>query len=108
MSHTKQRRKAKHAADMAALQRRCIELAGQLASAYTRAHRDVHKAGDCLTGSGVLLTLHALGGTPIIEPVVILDGLSEATIADLRRDFARSFSLATQHAIQPPTNAEPA
>lgn len=79
----------------AALARKVTELEGQLASSYHFADANLHKAGDALMASGVLVTLTALGGREIINPIVIRDGLSPATIAALRADIERSFALAT-------------
>lgn len=78
------------------LQRQIKELHGQLACSYHFAAAELHKAGDSLKASGVLLELHALGGRQLITPVVISDGLSADTIAALRRDIARSFTRATE------------
>lgn len=77
------------------LKRKVKELTGQLASTYHFADAALDKAGPDLFGSGVLLQLHALGGTKLIEPVVIRDGLSAETIAALRKDIERSYKLAT-------------
>lgn len=82
------KKKAKTRAD---LLRENAELSAQLAHVYHFADAELHKAGDCLMGSGALLTLHALGGRQLICPVVIRDGLSAETIAALRRDLARSY-----------------
>jgi hypothetical protein len=77
------------------LVRQNLELKAALASACSFASKDLHKAGDALMGSGVLLQLTALGGSEIINPVVIRDGLSTETIAALKADLLRSFNLAT-------------
>ncbi|UTC29802.1 hypothetical protein BAJUN_01720 [Bajunvirus bajun] len=79
----------------AELARKVLELEGQLASSYHFATLELHKAGDNLMASGVLISLTALGGREIIKPVVIRDGLSAATIAALRADMVRSYELAT-------------
>lgn len=79
------------------LQRKVMELTGQLASTYHFADATLVKAGPNLLGSGVLLQLHALGGKELIVPVVILDGLSPKTIAALREDIERSYELATMY-----------
>lgn len=77
------------------LQRENMELRAQLAHVYHFASAELHKAGDCLMGSGVLVQLHALGGREIVNPVVIRDGLSPDTIEALRRDLVRSYQGAT-------------
>lgn len=73
---------------------RVIELTAQLASTYHFADATLNKAGG-LMGSGALLQLTALGGRELIPPVVILDGLSPATIAAIRADIVRSWQQAT-------------
>ncbi|MEJ5084958.1 hypothetical protein [Brucella pseudogrignonensis] len=75
------------------LRRKVTELTAQLASTYHFADAELHKSGG-LMGSGVLLQLTALGGREIINPVVIRDGLSPATIAAIRADIERSFETA--------------
>lgn len=50
---------------------------------------------DKLGGSGVILTLTALGGREIISPVMIRGGLSNETVEALRADFRRSYLDAT-------------
>lgn len=75
----------------AELQRQVTELTAQLAHTYHFASAELHKAGDCLMASGVLVTMHALGGRQITVPFVIRDGLSADTIAALRRDMVRSY-----------------
>ena len=77
------------------LVRQNLELKGQLAGTYANASREISKAGDVLTASGVLLQLTALGGREIIMPVVIRDGLSADTIAALKADLLRSYNIAT-------------
>lgn len=75
----------------AALARKVLELESQLACAYHFAAATLHKAGDGLMGSGVLVQLTALGGAELIRPVVIRDGLSAETLAALRADILRSY-----------------
>lgn len=76
------------------LHREAAELRAQLASTYHFAIRDLGKAAN-RAGSGVMLTLTALGGQEIINPVLIRDGLSESTIIALQQDLARSYTDAT-------------
>jgi len=45
-------------------------------------------------GSGLIITIKALNGEELIKPVCIKDGLSDATIAALQADLARSYALA--------------
>lgn len=96
MTTKKERRAARYAAQVAALQRQVRELHAQLASTYYFADKELHKAGEPLFGSGVLVTLHALGGREITPPFMIGDGLSADTIAALRADLQRSYKLATR------------
>ncbi|MBB3017635.1 hypothetical protein FHR70_000675 [Microvirga lupini] len=80
------------------LERKVMELNGQLAYVYAFASKDIAKAStDHLMASGVLLQLTVLGGREIIKPVVIRDGLSHETIEALKKDLARSFELATHY-----------
>lgn len=46
---------------------------------------------DRLTGSAVVLSISLLGGQRVFEPVAISDGLSDETIAAIRRDLARCY-----------------
>ena len=70
-------------------------LAGQ-AFVYKSASDGISKASiDHMMGSGVVLTLTALGGREVIIPVMIRDGLSEETIRALQSDIRRSYELAT-------------
>ena len=80
------------AAQIASLNRRVVELLGQLSSTYTSAYRALDKTGvDHLTASGVMVTLTALGGRQLAEPFCLRGGLSEATIAALKADIKRSY-----------------
>lgn len=76
-------------------EREIMELKGQIASTYHFAAATLNKAGDCLMASGALLRLEAIGGRELIPPVVIKDGLSQATIDAIRADLIRSYELAT-------------
>lgn len=79
----------------ATLERKVVELTAQLASSYHFASATLPKAKD-LMGSGVLVQLTALGGKELIIPVVIPNGLSEATIEALMADIRRSYNYATE------------
>lgn len=84
------------------LQRQVVELRSQLPFNYGHADRDVVKACTArMAGSGVVLRLTALGGHDIVDPVVIMDGLSEDTILALRRDIKRSFDRVTNPDVKP-------
>lgn len=54
------------------------------------ASRDISKAGDTLSGSAVVITVHALGGRQIIPHFAIHDGLSDETITWIKADIKRS------------------
>jgi hypothetical protein len=83
----------------AQLEREIIELKGQLANSYFHASAALKNASvDVMGASGVVLQLTALGGREIIHPVVIRDGLSNETIAALKRDIIRSHADATRFA----------
>jgi hypothetical protein len=78
------------------LERKVRELEAQLVHRCHFASRTIEKAGtQHLGASGVIISLVALGGREIIEPVCIRDGLSAETIAALKSDFARSYEIAT-------------
>ena len=53
------------------------------------------KAANCM-GSGVILTITKLDGRNLVDPVLIRNGLSDASVAALRADLARSFQYATE------------
>lgn len=58
----------------------------------SKAHADLKKVGrERFLGSGVILSITALNGAEIVEPVLINDGLSEETIEALRRDVKRAY-----------------
>lgn len=77
------------------LNRKIKELESQLAFNYAHASMKIHKASD-LMASGVILELTALGGNKIIEPVMIVDGLSKETVESLKKDIVRSWKRATE------------
>ena len=79
------------------LQRKVKELEAQLAHQYHFATRTIDKAGrrHCL-GSAVILELTFLGGSKVVEPVAIKDGLSAETIAALKADLKRSYDLTVE------------
>ena len=65
------------------MERKIRELEAQLVHRHHFAVRTIDKAGiKSLTGSGVILSLVTLGGSEIIEPVCIRDGLSDIEITD--------------------------
>jgi len=52
---------------------------------------------DKLRASGVILTITGLGGKPLVDPVLIRDGLSAETIDAIRADLRRSYGEATAY-----------
>lgn len=69
------------------------ELKAQLPCYLESAHRDIVKAStNLMMASGVILELRALGGREIITPVMIADGLSDATIAAIQADLKRTYA----------------
>ena len=55
----------------------------------------IGKAANCM-GSGVILTIKKLDGSNLVDPVMISNGLSDASVAALRADLVRSFQYATE------------
>lgn len=86
---------------IAELERKLVEaLAGQ-AHTYHYASHSISKASKKhLMGSGVVMTLTALGGREIFSPVLLRDGLSDATIESIKADIFSSYELATLHKPQ--------
>lgn len=83
---------------LAAAQRKAMEyLAGQ-AHQYHYADTNIVKCStDRMMASGVILTITALGGRELVEPVLIRDGLSPETIDAIQADLRRSYQLAVAH-----------
>lgn len=76
------------------LERQILELESQLVHRYAFGSQTLGQASTAkLMGSGVILTLTALGGKHIIEPVCIRDGLSDETINAIKADLLRSYDL---------------
>ena len=87
----------------AALERELYELQSSTVQSLCTAIGQIMTAGAArYTASGVILTLTAPGGAEIIPPVMIRDGLSDDTIAAIRRDIIRSISLERNVAIKVP------
>lgn len=79
------------------LERKLKETQSQLIHVLHFSCTDIAKAStDKMHGSGVIITVTALGGKPIIEPTCIVNGLSNATIQALRADMVRSFEYTTE------------
>ena len=83
------------AARIAELERKLQEaLAGQ-AHRYRSAQEGLKKAGEKYLGaSGIVVTMTVLGGRQLFEPVLIRDGLAQATIDALNAEMVKSYELA--------------
>ena len=82
---------------IADLQRQNVELlAGQVHQYHHADHYIGGASIDKMMASGVVLTITALGGRKIVEPVLIRDGLSNETIEAIKADLRRSYLLAVQ------------
>lgn len=90
--------KIKKAQRIAELERKLQEaLAGQ-AHGYHFASHSIDKASKKhLMGSGVVMTLTVLGGREIFSPVLLRDGLSDATIEAIKADLVASYELAIMY-----------
>lgn len=78
------------------LQWKLKEMEAQLVHQYHFAAAQIGKASIAkVTGSAVVLELTFLGGTKVMEPVAIRDGLSDETIAAIKADLKRSYDVAT-------------
>ena len=90
---------------IAELERRLTEAKAELAHVYHFASANLHNAStEHLTGSGVILTLTALGGRVICDPVMIRNGLSMEAVNALKADMVRSYEAAT--AFKPAVHAK--
>jgi len=79
----------------AELERKLAEALASQVHVYGFASREINKGStEHMMASGVILTLTALGGREIINPVLIRDGLSNETIEAIRRDLTRSYEAA--------------
>ena len=73
---------------------RIRELEAQDVLTYRMAYEQIAKANQTrFMASGVILSLTALGNKELVEPVMIADGLSAATIAAIQDDIRRSLEL---------------
>ena len=64
------------------------ELKAQMVTASFFAYQAIAKASnDHCRGSGIILEISYLGGKSVFDPVMISDGLSEDTIAAIKRDL---------------------
>lgn len=79
----------------AELERRITDTESQLIHRLADAADALDGAGDRLMASAAVLSITALGGRVIVDPVAISDGLSADTIAAIRADLARTFEKRT-------------
>lgn len=92
----KPEKKAKLTEQIASLERRLFEAKASYAATLGTAFDSIPKAGhDIYMGSGVIITVRAIGGKEITPPFMLRDGLSPETVKALQSDIARSFELAT-------------
>lgn len=91
-----QKSKTKSAQLIVELERKLKEaLAGQT-HVYMHACEGVSKAGrDRFMGSGVVITLTALGGRELIPPTLLRDGLSDELIEALIKNFHYGYEMST-------------
>lgn len=80
---------------IATLERKLFEARAQYASTMGAAFDAIPKAASDFMASGVILEITAIGGKVVIPPVMIRDGLSNATVTAIQNDLRRSFELAT-------------
>lgn len=56
------------------------------------ASADIQKAIDSkMQGSGVILSIKALNGTDIVQPTMIVNGLSQETIPAIKADLQKAY-----------------
>lgn len=80
------------------LERQIRELESQLVHRLAFTAKELDKFNrEKFTGSGVIVTIEGLGGRLKLEPVMLRDGLSHATIDALKADILYSFEIATLH-----------
>lgn len=84
-------------AQIAELREKVAELESQLVHRHHFATLELEKftIEKCM-GSGVIISIVALGGKPKMDPICISNGLSDATIAHLQKDIRRSFIKRTE------------
>lgn len=69
-------------------------LAGQVHTYHYASYALNKLSTDHLAASGLILSITVLGGKELFSPVMIRGGLSKETIAALKADLVRSYSLA--------------
>lgn len=79
------------------LERKNRELEANLAHTYHFAQAGIIQAGrDRTMGSGIVVTMHYLGGKEVCPPFMLKDGLSVPLIAALCNDLIYSFDRAVE------------
>lgn len=82
---------------IAELERKLREAEASQVHLYHFASATIHNASvDKLYGSGVILTLTALGGQEIVPPTLMRNGLSNNTIEALKTDLVRCYEYAVE------------
>jgi len=78
------------------LERRLAESKAQQVHQYHFASVNLNNAGDHNQGGAVIISITALGGKVIVDPVAIKNGLGSETIEALQADLLRSYNDAIQ------------
>lgn len=91
----KENKKIKLGKEIIRLERLLFEARASYASTIGKAFDDITKASEKYSGSGVILEITSIGGTPVIPAVMIKDGLSKETVKQIQEDLKRSFELST-------------
>lgn len=80
------------------LETRIIELEAQLSSTYHSASLSLKElTPEKLTGSGILVKLHFIGGKKACPPFLIRDGFSKETIEALQQELRKSYDLSVMY-----------
>lgn len=78
----------------AELQQQIKELEAQLTHVPYFAINELTRTSEkYLLGSGVLITMHGIGGKQLVTPFMVKDGLSQETIEALKADLRRTYEL---------------
>lgn len=88
---------SKKAARIAELERQLMEAKAAQIHNYHFSSLALEKAGEAqYMGSGLIITITALGGREIVAPTMICNGLSKETINALQADLLRSWNYACE------------
>lgn len=90
-------KKSKKDARIATLERKLVELQACGAHVPHFAEIGIRKASRERTmGSGIVVTMHYMGGAEVCLPFLLKDGLSDATIEALRADLRYTYDRAVE------------